>query len=188
MSSQPSWSDSFAERSSSSMKVDTGISFDPTDMASRALEAETLGYDGIWTAEAGHDPFLPIAVAAGTTHTLELGTSIAVAFARNPMNLAMLANDLQTLSNGRFILGLGSQIKAHVTKRFSMPWSHPAPRMRELISAIREIWSSWAEGTKLDFRGDFYTHTLMTPFFDPGPNDYGNPEILLAAVGEQMTE
>jgi probable F420-dependent oxidoreductase len=122
------------------------------------------------------------------TETLEFGTGIAVAFARNPMNLAMVANDLQELSGGRFILGLGSQIKPHITKRFSMPWSHPAPRMREMLLAIRAIWDSWANGTKLDFRGDFYTHTLMTPFFNPGPNQYGNPKIVLAAVGELMTE
>jgi probable F420-dependent oxidoreductase len=104
------------------------------------------------------------------------------------MNLAVLANDLQLLSKGRFILGLGSQIKPHITKRFSMPWSHPAPRMRELIAAMRAIWAAWETGEKLEFRGEFYTHTLMTPFFDPGPNPYGNPKILLAAVGELMTE
>jgi probable F420-dependent oxidoreductase len=111
-----------------------------------------------------------------------------VAFARNPMTLAVLANDLQLLTKGRFMLGIGSQIKPHITKRFSMPWSHPAPRMRELILAIRAIWNTWATGEPLAFRGEFYTHTLMTPFFDPGPNPYGNPKILLAAVGELMTE
>jgi probable F420-dependent oxidoreductase len=104
------------------------------------------------------------------------------------MNLAVLANDLQQLSKGRFILGLGSQIKPHITKRFSMPWSHPAPRMRELIMAMRAIWKTWETGEKLDFRGEFYTHTLMTPFFNPGQNPYGNPKVILAAVGELMTE
>jgi probable F420-dependent oxidoreductase len=104
------------------------------------------------------------------------------------MTLAVVANDLQLLTNGRFMLGMGSQIKPHITKRFSMPWSHPAPRMRELILAIRAIWKTWETGEKLDFRGEFYTHTLMTPFFDPGPNPHGNPKILLAGVGEQMTE
>jgi probable F420-dependent oxidoreductase len=104
------------------------------------------------------------------------------------MNLAILANDIQELSGGRFILGLGSQIKPHITKRYSMPWSHPAPRMRELILAIRAIWEAWATGGQLGFRGEFYTHTLMTPFFDPGPNPFGNPKILLAGVGELMTE
>jgi probable F420-dependent oxidoreductase len=127
-------------------------------------------------------------LAAEHTERIKLGTGIAVAFARNPMTLAVVANDLQTLSEGRFILGLGSQIKPHIEKRFSMPWSHPAPRMRELILAMRAIWASWADGSRLAFRGDFYRHTLMTPMFDPGPNPYGNPKIFLAAVGEVMTE
>ncbi|HEY3843969.1 MAG TPA: LLM class F420-dependent oxidoreductase [Acidimicrobiales bacterium] len=170
------------------MKVDGGIGFDPGGIAEAAKRAEASGYDGVWSAETGHDPFLPIAIGASATETLEFGTGIAVAFARNPMNLAMMANDLQQLSKGRFILGMGSQIKPHITKRFSMPWSHPAPRMRELILAIRAIWDSWAGDGKLDFRGEFYTHTLMTPFFNPGKNPFGNPKILLAAVGEQMTE
>jgi probable F420-dependent oxidoreductase len=132
---------------------------------------------------------LPLAIAATATERLELGTGIAVAFARNPMNLAVLANDLQTLSEGRFMLGLGSQIKPHITKRYSMPWSHPAPRMRELILAMRTIWDCWANpGSKLAFRGEFYTHLLMTPMFDPGPNPFGNPKVFLAGVGELMTE
>ncbi len=119
---------------------------------------------------------------------MELGTGIAVAFARNPMNLAQIAWDLQAASGGRFILGLGSQIKPHITKRFSMPWSQPAARMREMILAIRAIWAAWNDGSKLDFQGDFYTHTLMTPFFDPGPNPHGDAKIFLAGVGERMTE
>jgi probable F420-dependent oxidoreductase len=170
------------------VKIDGGIGFDPSGIAEQAKRAEAIGYDGVWSAETGHDPFLPIAIGAAATEKLEFGTGIAVAFARNPMNLAVLANDLQDLSAGRFILGLGSQIKPHITKRFSMPWSHPAPRMRELILAIRAIWAAWETGEKLDFRGEFYTHTLMTPFFNPGKNPYGNPRILLAAVGELMTE
>jgi probable F420-dependent oxidoreductase len=122
---------------------------------------------------------------------LELGTSIAVAFARNPMNLANIGWDLQAYSKGRFMLGLGSQIKPHITKRFSMEWSHPAARMREMILAIRAIWDTWENGTKLDFRGDFYTHTLMTPFFTPDAKElspFGTPKIFLAGVGELMTE
>src|ERR1039457_1432286 len=170
------------------MKIDGVIGFNPAGGGEAAREVETLGYDGAWTAETGHDPFLPLAIAAQATEHLELGTAIAVAFARNPMNLAVVANDLQALSQGRFILGLGSQIKPHITKRYSMPWSHPAARMREMLLAIRAIWDCWANGTKLDFRGDFYTHTLMTPFFNPGPNPHGNPKIVLAAVGELMTE
>ncbi len=170
------------------MKIDGGIGFDPAGIAEQAAKAEASGYDGVWSAETSHDPFLPIAIGAGATETLEFGTGITVAFARNPMTLAVVANDLQLLTKGRFMLGMGSQIKPHITKRFSMPWSHPAPRMRELILAIRAIWKSWETGEKLEFRGEFYTHTLMTPFFDPGPNPYGNPKILLAGVGEHMTE
>lgn len=170
------------------MKIDGAIGFDPSGIGAAARRLEDLGYDGAWAAETGRDPFLPLAVAAEATERLELATGIAVAFARNPMTLAMTANDLHQLSKGRFILGLGSQIKAHVTKRFSMPWSHPAPRMRELVLAIRAIWRSWQTGAPLQFRGEYYTHTLMTPFFDPGPNPYGNPRIVLAAVGERMAE
>ena len=170
------------------MKIDGGIGFDPDGIAAQAKKAEESGYDGVWSAETNHDPFLPIAVGAAATEKLEFGTGIAVAFARNPMTLAVLANDLQLLTKGRFMLGMGSQIKPHITKRFSMPWSHPAPRMRELILAIRAIWKTWETGEPLAFRGEFYTHTLMTPFFDPGPNPFGNPKILLAAVGELMTE
>jgi probable F420-dependent oxidoreductase len=117
-----------------------------------------------------------------------LSTGIAVAFARNPMTLANIGHDLQTFSKGRFILGLGSQIKPHITKRFSMPWTHPAARMREMILAMRAIWACWNDGDKLDFRGEFYNHSLMTPFFNPGPTGYGPPQVFLAAVGERMTE
>ncbi len=170
------------------MKVDGGISFDTANSASTAKDAEAAGYDGAWTAETSHDPFLACLLAAEHTERLEIGTSIAVAFARSPMTTAVTANDLQSFSKGRFVLGLGSQIKPHIEKRFSMPWSHPAPRMREFISAMRAIWDSWHNGTKLDFRGDFYTHTLMTPFFNPGPNEYGPPKVFLAGVGKLMTE
>jgi probable F420-dependent oxidoreductase len=170
------------------MKVDGGIGFDLASAPEQAAEAEAAGYDGIWSAETSHDPFFPLLLAAQATESLELGTSIAVAFARNPMLLANTGYDLQAFSKGRFILGLGSQIKPHITKRFSMPWSHPAARMREMILAIRAIWDCWNTGEKLDFRGEFYQHTLMTPFFNPGPNPYGNPKIFLAGVGERMTE
>ncbi|HUD16589.1 MAG TPA: TIGR03617 family F420-dependent LLM class oxidoreductase, partial [Acidimicrobiales bacterium] len=170
------------------MDVDGGIGFDPAGVVESAQLAERVGYGGLWSAEVNHDPFLPLALAAEHTERIKLGTGIAVAFARNPMTLAMVANDLQTLSRGRFMLGLGSQIKPHIEKRFSMPWSHPAPRMRELILAIRAIWKSWSDGSRLAFRGEYYTHTLMTPMFDPGPNPYGAPRIFLAAVGQKMTE
>ncbi|MGH9051093.1 MAG: LLM class F420-dependent oxidoreductase [Acidimicrobiia bacterium] len=153
-----------------------------------ARELEELGYDGAFSAETAHEPFFPLLLAAEHTERLELITGIAVAFARNPMTLANVGYDLQAYSQGRFVLGLGSQIKAHIEKRFSMPWSHPAARMRELILAMRAIWASWNDGDKLDFRGEFYRHTLMTPFFNPGPNPYGVPRVFLAAVGARMTE
>jgi len=171
------------------MKVDGGIPSVGIDEIVRvAKELEDVGYDGGLTAEMSHDPFLPLVIAAEHTERLELATGIAVAFARNPMTLANIGYDLQTFAKGRFRLGLGSQIKAHIEKRFSMPWSHPAPRMRELILATRAIWDCWNDGTPLDFRGEFYRHTLMTPFFVPGPNPYDNPKISLAAVGTRMTE
>jgi probable F420-dependent oxidoreductase len=170
------------------MKVDGGIGGDLRGAGKAAAAQEAQGYDGLWTAETAHDPFFPLLLASQQTDRVELGTGIAVAFARNPMNLAQIAWDLQAASEGRFILGLGSQIKPHITKRFSMPWSHPAARMREMILAIRAIWASWNDGTKLDFQGDFYTHTLMTPFFNPGPNPHGDAKIFLAGVGELMTE
>jgi probable F420-dependent oxidoreductase len=173
------------------MKVDGGIGNDLHKAGAQAKEVEAAGYSGAWTAETSHDPFFPLLLAAEHTETLELGTSIAVAFARNPMTLANIGWDLQAFSKGRFILGLGSQIKPHITKRFSMEWSHPAPRMREMIMAIRAIWDTWENGSPLAFRGDFYTHTLMTPFFTPDRADlagFGVPKIFLAGVGELMTE
>ena len=173
------------------MKIDTGLHGSISQAGRHAVELEQAGYSGVWTAETAHDPFLPLAVAANRTESIELGTSIAVAFARNPMLLANIGWDLQALSQGRFILGLGSQIKPHITKRFSMEWSHPAPRMREMIQAIRAIWDTWMNGTPLQFRGEFYKHTLMTPFFAPDAKDLGDvglPKIFLAGVGQLMTE
>jgi probable F420-dependent oxidoreductase len=147
-----------------------------------------MGYSGLLTAETSHDPFLPLTVAALHTSKVDLMTSIAVAFARTPMILANIGHDLNAASKGRFILGIGSQIRPHITKRFSMPWSSPAARMREFILAMRAIWASWHEGKPLEFAGRFYTHTLMTPFFTPTNNDYGAPKVFLAAVGPKMTE
>jgi probable F420-dependent oxidoreductase len=173
------------------MKIDGGIGSNLHKVPQQAREVEAAGYAGAWTAETAHDPFLPLLLAAEHTEHLELGTSIAVAFARNPMTLAHTAWDLQAFSKGRFILGLGSQIKPHITKRFSMEWSHPAPRMREMVLAMRAIWNTWLTGEQLDFRGEFYTHTLMTPFFTPDANDvegFGPPRVFLAGVGELMTE
>ena len=141
------------------MKVDGSLSGSITAAARSAADLEAAGYSGAWTAETSHDPFLPLAVAAGSTSEIELGTSIAVAFARNPMLLANIGWDLQALTGGRFVLGLGSQIKPHITKRFSMEWSRPAARMREMILAVRAIWDTWQHGTPLQFRGEFYQHT-----------------------------
>jgi probable F420-dependent oxidoreductase len=155
--------------------------------AAAAAEAEAQGYDGVFTGEAVGDPFLPLVLAASATERVDLGTSIAVAFARSPMTLAYTAYDLQRFSRGRFFLGLGSQVKAHITRRFSMPWGRPAPQMREFVLAMRAAWHSWAEGDPLDFRGEFYTHTLMTPYFVPPAHDYGAPKVLIAGVGQAMT-
>ena len=172
------------------MKVDGGLGvtsgFDGIIESSQ--EQEALGYDGLWVPETSHDPFTMLPLMAHATSTVELGTSIVVGFARNPMSLAYSANDIQLLSQGRFILGLGSQIRPHITRRFSMEWSKPAARMREMILAIKAIWACWNDGEKLNFRGDFYEHTLMTPFFDPGANPYGAPRLALAGVGPLMTE
>ncbi len=170
------------------MYVDVGVGGRLDQAADQAKKAEAAGYDAVWGAETSGDPFLPLAIAAEHTERLQLGTAITVAFARNPMTLASTAWQLQSYSEGRILLGLGSQIKAHIEKRFSMPWSHPAPRMKEFVSAMRAIWDNWQNGTKLDFRGDFYTHTLMTPFFNPGPVQSGPPKVFLAAVGEGMTK
>jgi probable F420-dependent oxidoreductase len=171
------------------VKVDRlEIGYDPRTVLDAARSARAEGCDGFWLAETRHDPFVALGRVAGEVDGLELGTAIAVAFARNPMSTAIQANDLQLLSGGRFHLGLGSQVEPHITKRFGMPWSRPAARMREFVLALRAIWHSWATGERLRFRGEFSTHTLMTPFFDPGPNPHGPPKVWLAGVGELMTE
>jgi probable F420-dependent oxidoreductase len=158
------------------------------DVPARAVAMEAGGYDGVYTFEGPHDPFFPLLLAGEHTERIELTTAIAIAFARNPMTLANIGYDLQLASKGRFNLGLGTQIKPHIEKRFSMPWSKPAARLREMVLAIRAIWATWQDGVPLDFRGEFYHHTLMTPFFNPGPNPYGPPRIFLAGVGPLMTE
>lgn len=170
------------------VKVDRGIwgKLDQVPRVARAVERE--GYDGCWTAEVNHDPFLPLILAAEHTSRLQLGTSIAVAFARNPMTVANVGWDLQACSQGRFMLGVGSQIRTHIEKRFSMPWSHPVRRMREFVLALHAIWSCWQDGTALAFEGEFYTHKVMTPMFVPEPHPHGVPKVFIAAVGEAMTE
>ena len=171
------------------MKIDAGIMVsNPIEAGPAIKQLEDAGYDGAYTFEGAHDPFLPLVSAAMQTSNIELITSIAVAFARNPMTLANIGYDLNLVSEGRFILGLGSQIKPHITKRFSMPWSSPAARMKEMVEAIKAIWDCWQNGTKLNYRGEYYTHTLMTPFFNPGPNPHGLPKIYVAAVGPLMTQ
>ncbi len=159
----------------------------PLEVEAAAVRAEDDGYDGFGASETRHDVFSALALAARATSRITLQSAIAVAFARTPMTLAVQANDIQLISSGRFQLGLGSQVKPHIERRFAMPWSHPAARMEEFVAAVRAIWHAWATGDRLRFKGEFYQHTLMTDFFDPGPNPYGNPPILLAAVGDLMT-
>ena len=170
------------------MKVDGGLLSDLASVPGRIRELEEMGYDGAMTAEVSSDPFFPLLLAAEHSERIDLMTSIAVAFARSPMTLANIGHDLNAYSKGRFILGLGSQIKPHITKRFSMPWSSPAARMREFIQAMRAVWACWYQGEKLDFRGEFYQHTLMTPMFTPTNTEHGAPRVFLAAVGPLMTE
>ncbi len=160
---------------------------DPRDARHLYPRLEEIGYDGAFSFEAKHDPFLPLALAAEKTTRLRLGTAVAIAFARNPMNLANLAWGLQLISEGRFLLGLGSQVAPHIRNRFSMPWSEPARRMRELILAIKAIFARWEGRAELAFQGDFYRHTLMIPAFDPGPNPFGPPPIYLGGFGPRMT-
>lgn len=171
------------------MQVDANadIAANPLQIEAAAVQAEAEGYDGIGVPETKHDVFGSLMLAARATSRITLQSGIAVAFARNPMTVAINANDIQIVSGGRFQLGLGSQVQPHVERRFSMPWSRPAARMEEFVAAIRAIWARWQTGERLHFRGEFYSHTLMTDFFDPGPNPYGNPQIFLAAVGERMT-
>src|SRR5689334_22401066 len=159
----------------------------PLEVEAAAVAAERAGYDGFAAAETRYDVFPALTLAARATERISLQSAIAVAFARNPMTVAVLANDLRLISEGRFRLGLGSQVKPHIERRFAMPWSRPAARMEEFVAALRAIWHAWATGERLMFRGEFYKHTLMTEFFDPGPNPHGNPPIELAAVGELMT-
>lgn len=139
---------------------------DPAELCRRF---EGLGVDGAWVTETAFDPFMSLVQASHATTSLRLGTGIAVAFARSPMTTAVSASQLSRISSGRFVLGLGTQVKAHITRRFSMPWSQPVSRMREYVAALRAIWDAWQTGAPLTFKGDFYEHTLMAPHFDPGP-------------------
>ena len=176
---------------SKTMRIDSAFGFDKefhsTDaLVRKARELEELGFDGLMDAEIAHDPFMPLALAAHHTDKIELSTSIAVALARSPMVAANIAHDLNAYSKGRFTLGLGSQIKPHITKRFSMPWHGPAKQMREFIEAMRAIWDCWYDGKELAYNGEFYQHRLMTPEFTPTNTEFGRPKVVMAAVGPLM--
>ncbi|GAA4536692.1 TIGR03617 family F420-dependent LLM class oxidoreductase [Pseudonocardia xishanensis] len=168
------------------MKIDATIRSSLTDVAADVRACEETGLDGAWNTEGGSDCFVSLALACEHSIRIELGPAVAIAFARTPMTIAYAAWDLQRYSGGRFVLGLGSQVRGHVTRRFSMPWSHPAERMREFVVALRRIWTAWESGGPLEHRGRFYEHTLMTPAFSPPPNPYDPPPVFLAAVGPRM--
>ena len=164
------------------MKLDIGmLTHDLRSLADYARKAEAMGYDTLWSAETQHDPYLPLAVAASATSRIKLGTNIATVFSRSPMVTAMIGWDLQKASGGRFTLGLGTQVKAHNERRFSVKYESPGPKMAEAVRAIRAIWDCWQNGTKLDFKGQFYTFDVMTPFFNPGPIEHPRIPIFVAA-------
>jgi probable F420-dependent oxidoreductase len=155
-------------------------------VAELAQRADQLGFAALWTPETQHDPFLPLVLAAQHSQRLQIGTGVAIAFARSPMVVAQSAWDLQALSGGRFLLGLGTQVQAHIERRFSAPWGAPIERMRDYIGALRAIWQSWQQGTPLQYQGSYYTHTLMTPFFSPGPISHPDIPIYLAGVNKGL--
>lgn len=157
-------------------------------MPALARFADDAGFDGIWTFETSHEPFLPLVLAAEHSSRLSLGTSIAVAFPRSPTILAHIAWDLARFSKGRFILGLGTQVKGHNERRFGVKWEKPVDKMREVIVAIRAIWESWQNRTRLDFQGEFFKLNLMTPFFSPEPHAYHHIPIFVAGVNRRMCE
>jgi probable F420-dependent oxidoreductase len=170
------------------MMFDASIGFatDLKDVSALALAAEAIGFDAVWTSETQHDPFLPLTHVAAHTSRLHFGTAVAIAFARSPLIVAHTAWDLTKQSNGRFMLGLGTQVQAHIERRFGMTWSPPVPRLREYVQAIRAVWAAWQTGGKLNFRGSEYKLTLMTPFFSPGPIDNPDVPIFIAGVGTPL--
>ena len=169
------------------MKVEAALPLGLDAIATAAREAEDLGYDGVLSFEAGHDPFLPLALAANVTQRIDLGTAVAIAFPRSPLTVAQMAWDLQAFSRGRLLLGLGTQVKGHNERRYSTPWPSPAgPRLREYILVLRAIWDSWQNKTRPNFQGKHYTYTLMTPFFDPGPIEHPHVPIYISAVNPYM--
>ena len=159
---------------------------DPRDVRATYPRLEEIGYDGVFSFEAKHDPFVALAVAAEHTTRVQLGTAIAIAFARTPMNLAYLGNDLQLVTGGRFVLGLGSQVRPHIVHRYGAEWSEPARRMHELVRAVSAVFDAWETGERLAFEGEFYRHTLMIPAFDPGPNPFGRPPVYVGGFGPRM--
>lgn len=168
--------------------IDVGLHGPLDTLRGAAAQVEAAGGSGIFVSEAKHDAFVPLTAVAERTRDITIGTAVAIAFARTPMSLAYAAHDLQQLSGGRLVLGLGTQIEPHIVRRFGMPWSRPAARMKEYVAALHAIWDSWQEGTRLDFRGDFYTHTLMPEAFSPGPLDVARPPVWLAGVGPRMVD
>lgn len=158
------------------------------EMPELARSVESMGFDCLWTSETQHDPFLPLALAAEHTEKIELGTAIAVAFPRSPTVIAQTAWDLQAASNGRFILGLGTQVKPHIERRFASVWESPAAKLREMILAIRAVWNAWQGDGRINFRGEFYKITLMTPFFNPGPIEHPHIPIYIAGVNEKLCQ
>ena len=169
------------------MKLDVGmLTHDLKTLPEYARKVEAMGYDCLWSSETQHDPYLPLGVAATVTSRIKLGTNIATVFSRSPMITAHIAWDLQKASGGRFTLGLGTQVKAHNERRFSVKFESPAPKMAEAIRAIRAIWNTWQTGAKLDFKGRFYTFDVMTPFFNPGPIEHPQIPIFIAAVNPFM--
>ena len=170
------------------MKVNANLFCDLASVPEAMRTIEATGYDAAFSAEINNDPFFPLLLAAEHSERVGLTTAISVAFARNPMVLANIGHDLQQYSHGRFCLGLGSQIEPHITRRYSMPWSRPAARMREFVLALRAIWACWHDGEKLDFRGEFYQHTLMTPMFVPTCTEFAPPPVMIAGVRPRMTE
>lgn len=164
------------------MKVDTGLPADLSQVPAAAQRAEALGYDGVITPETGHDPFLAHVLAAEHTERLELGTAVAIAFPRSPMTTAQIAWDIQKLSKGRFTVGLGTQVKGHIVRRYGMDWVPPGPRLRDYVLMMRAIWDSWQNGAKAEFQGEHYRYTLMTPLFSPGQIEHPHIPIHISAI------
>lgn len=170
------------------MKVDFYFPPSPPEGAAEAAtQARDLGYDGFFSAETQYDPFFPLAYAVRSAPELEIGTAIAIAFPRSPMVMAMTAWDLARMSKGRFLLGLGTQVRGHITRRFSTEWKSPGPRLKEYIESMRAIWDTWQNAAPLEFKGEFYQFSLMTPFFNPGPIPNPRIPVYIAGVGPYLS-